>query len=134
MEFPETGLVRLIYVSLSCVPPNTHRETVRDIVIKSIANNRRVDVTGMLLSNAHLFVQVLEGPAASVRQVYTVVSADPRHSDVRLIDVAPAERRLFRDWNMNSQTLPDDVTDPQALTAETALALFNAPGAAVRTG
>src|ERR1700753_800966 len=105
--FPSNGLVRLIYVSRSQIPPSDLQETIRQILIKSISNNRKVDVTGQLLSRGGYFMQLLEGPAAGVRETYDRVAADPRHSDVGWIDVCQATERLFRDWNMSQRQLAD---------------------------
>src|SRR6201992_805442 len=106
--FPSNGLVRLIYVSRSQIPPSDLQETIRQILIKSISNNRKVDVTGQLLSRGGYFMQLLEGPAAGVRETYDRVAADPRHDEVRLIDVSPASERLFRDWDMSQRELTPD--------------------------
>lgn len=126
MEFPDKGLVRLIYVSRPQITPSQRPEVVKDIVVKSISNNRLIDVTGMLLSNNELFLQVLEGPSAAVQALYEVVRQDPRHSEVKLIEFGVSHAREFRDWNMTARALKEDILRSDDLTADQALALFRA--------
>jgi len=97
---PPRRLLRLIYTSRSTEPAAALDETIRTILIESISNNRQVDVTGLLLMHAGWFVQVLEGPEASVRQTFERISGDPRHDEITLLGEAQVETRQFRDWNM----------------------------------
>jgi hypothetical protein len=104
-DFPISGLTRLIYSSQATLHGHNLDDEVRRILIASMNNNRRVDVTGLLLNHAGWFMQVLEGPAEGVRETYSRVSKDPRHTNLRLIEVGRAETRLFRDWNMCERRL-----------------------------
>jgi len=70
------------------------------IVAASIRRNRLADTTGLLLAHDGWFLQALEGPETEVRQLMGQIQRDPRHRDVRVISAAPAESRLFKDWNM----------------------------------
>lgn len=125
--FPERGLVQLIYTSLSLIPPRDQSEAVRQILIASITNNRRVDVTGLLVSTGEAFMQALEGPAASVRQTFDRVRMDPRHAQVEVKLLQPAERRLFKDWNMAARHLAgDQAVNLRDLDSAAALALLTA--------
>lgn len=138
-----TGLVRLIYASRWAVPEGRPLdEEVRKIVIASMTNNRLVNVTGLLLVHDGWFVQALEGPAASVRDTYERVARDSRHTDVTLIEVAPAKARAFRDWNMTERRLTAlqgpvlarygqaERFDPPALDGEQAFGLLSSLGIA----
>ena len=138
-----TGLVRLIYASRWNVPEGrVLDEEVRKIVIASMNNNRLVNVTGLLLVHDGWFVQALEGPAQAVRDTYQRVAKDPRHSDVSLIDAAPAKARAFRDWNMTERRLTAlqgpilarygqaEKFDPSALDGEQAFGLLSSLGIA----
>ena len=138
-----TGLVRLIYASRWAVPEGrVLDEEVRKIVIASMNNNRLVNVTGLLLVHDGWFVQALEGPAAGVRETYERVAMDQRHTDVTLIEVAPAKARAFRDWNMTERRLTalqgpilakfgqGEVFDPSTMSGEQAFGLLSALGIA----
>lgn len=138
-----TGLVRLIYASRWNVSDGRALdEEVRKIVIASMNNNRLVNVTGLLLVHDGWFVQALEGPAASVSETYERVARDPRHTEVTLLEAAPAKARAFRDWNMTERRLTAlqgpilarygqaETFDPAKLTGEQAFELLSALGIA----
>jgi hypothetical protein len=126
VNFLESGLTQLIYISRSLIPPKAQPEAVRQIVITSIQNNRLVDVTGLLVSAPSSFMQILEGPAQSVRQTYERVSFDKRHTDVEVKLLRTADRRLFRDWNMTANRLSEeDSVNLRQLTQDAALDLLN---------
>jgi hypothetical protein len=95
------GLVRLIYASrwTKTGGPGLAEE-VRIITAKSIHNNRLVDITGFLAFGGDRFLQLLEGPANAVDTTFGRIRSDSRHANVTVIAREPAERRLFRDWNM----------------------------------
>jgi len=96
--------------------------TVQQIISKSIQNNRLVDVTGFLLSQDGLFIQLLEGPMRAVGETFDRISADPRHDTVKLLSDIKPERRLFHEWNMAGVQVEEAI--PRVLTAETALGLL----------
>ncbi len=103
IEFDEAprGLTRLIYASRSTETNATSlAESVRAILVKSIHNNRMADITGFLVCGGDRFLQLLEGPAGEVDRTFERITRDPRHADIVVINKAPAERRMFRDWNM----------------------------------
>lgn len=98
------ALRRLIYASryTGAAPLE---EALRDIVGKSIQNNRVVDVTGFLLAGEGAFLQWLEGPSANVRETFARIAQDPRHGDLALISDVEVTARRFRDWNMAQRQL-----------------------------
>ena len=131
-----SDLHRLIYASHSRLPVGSDvNRAVEDIVAVSQRNNARVGVTGLLLHHENLFVQALEGPRATVNEVYRRVEQDLRHDKLRLIDSTPANERLFGAWSMCARTLrPGDarilsivgaeVLDISTLEAEATLNLL----------
>jgi hypothetical protein len=102
LEFDDApkGLARLIYASRAAKPAGTSSEQVRMILTKAIQHNRVAAITGVLVVGDGHFLQFLEGPADEVQVTFDRISRDPRHTDVVVIARGPAERRLFRDWNM----------------------------------
>lgn len=102
---------------------------VQQIIAASIARNRTVGVTGLLLCIQGVFIQAIEGDVDAVRATFARISMDPRHQDVHIIAQGPVEQRLFGDWNMCAASLAPsdkailDVLDgkgrlnPQTLTA-----------------
>lgn len=124
IEFDEAprGLTRLIYASRSTEKDATSLvESVRTILVKSIHNNRLADITGFLICGGDRFLQLLEGPVGEVASTFERIRQDPRHADITVIDKAPAERRMFRDWNMAQHRV---TAADQPLLAQAGLATF----------
>lgn len=99
------GLAReifsLLYVSTaSAEAAMSLKQTMRDILLVSDANNRRDGVTGFLLADGYLFAQWLEGPEAAVRACFSRICADERNRLPTVRDLGYADRRLFPDWAM----------------------------------
>ena len=62
--------------------------------------NSRDDVTGALICRADIYLQLLEGPEATIRATYARIAADDRHLEVQcLLDETTAER-MFPKWAM----------------------------------
>jgi len=107
------GLYRLVYASRAAHPEQLD-ETLRAVVARSIQNNRIDDITGFLAAGEGRFLQVLEGPGQTVAEAFARIGRDPRHDEIVLIADGPAERRLFRDWNMGQRRL--EAEDASALS------------------
>ena len=102
------SLHRLIYFSRQTFSdPRDIDFEVGRIIRASIANNRLVDVTGLLLVHQDWFVQVLEGNYTHVQTTYGRIATDPRHRDATVITAGPADRREFGDWNMCARSTSD---------------------------
>ncbi|MFB6325041.1 diguanylate phosphodiesterase [Pantoea deleyi] len=69
-------------------------ETLADLARKANSINRSSSVTGILLFNGTHFFQLLEGPEAAVKAVYSRICRDPRHHNLveLLRDYAPSRR------------------------------------------
>ena len=78
-------LVRLMYASRAGESVNADALTA--ILKRSKEHNPKVGVTGVLCfcTNAHIFLQVLEGGRNAVSALYNEISQDPRHHDVALL-------------------------------------------------
>ncbi len=133
------GLLRLVYASRFTGADRDLDETLRSILAKSIQNNRLVNVTGFLVAGEGRFLQLLEGPADAVQATYDRIAQDSRHADLAVISSGPADRRLFRDWNMGQHRLGaadaallaevgQETFDPARLDAETAVRLLTTAG------
>jgi hypothetical protein len=103
-------IVRLIYYSRNRVEPDPRwrgarpvagaPEPIHDILIESVANNRRDDITGALIHDDHWFAQALEGPEPMVSATFERILCDQRHCDVRLIGMQVVAERRFAAWWM----------------------------------
>ncbi|NCD70801.1 BLUF domain-containing protein [Mucilaginibacter agri] len=97
----------LIYMS-SAVKPMSDDQLL-DILTVSRERNAVKNITGMLLYGEGAFVQVLEGEADAVEEIYESIKADLRHK--RLIEVSKGDLRIrnFPDWWMGFRTINNDV-------------------------
>ena len=95
----ESELWRLVYVSTA--KPGITDEDLDDILRSARARNFfQLDVTGMLMLVGGSFCQILEGSYESVTMVFDLISRDPRHSNVRMLELTPISERSFPNWTM----------------------------------
>jgi Sensors of blue-light using FAD len=106
-------IVRLTYYSRNRVDRmgGPIHDRIHDILIESVANNRRDDITGALVHDDKWFAQALEGPETMVSATFERILRDPRHSDVRLIKMQPVPARRFAGWWMTCVARSDDNAD-----------------------
>jgi len=94
------GLSSLLYVSRSTIPPKEAEDVLNQIVATSASKNPVLGLTGTLLFTGTHFAQVLEGENASIDALMALISIDPRHDQVRIIERGPLARRRFVNWGM----------------------------------
>lgn len=92
------NLVRLLYVSR--LAKDCGAEELGKIMTVSRRNNRDLGITGSLCYSPRGFVQILEGPASAVNEVYRRIARDRRHVDVTLLEYVPIPQREFGNWSM----------------------------------
>ncbi len=100
---------QLVYLSQA-----SRKMSVEDLTaIQTIAktNNQPMDVTGSLFYNGGWFLQVLEGPPATLDKLYRKIEIDPRHKNSRVLYNEPASFRTFPRWSMNMINLDDRQAD-----------------------
>lgn len=90
---------RLIYYSRNILaesmPPEALEREVNAIVTLSRRRNEADHLTGCLMCSASAFAGVLEGARDVVERTFDRISADPRHADVMVVSLTPAERPSF---------------------------------------
>lgn len=103
-------IVRLTYYSRNLLDRlgGPIQERAHDILIESVANNRRDDITGALIHDDKWFAQALEGPEAAVTATFERILRDPRHGEVKLIKMQPVPARRFGAWWMACVARCDD--------------------------
>jgi len=100
------GMKRLTYISK--VNAVLTEEDILDIGRQSSFNNRKIDVTGVLISAGQYFFQILEGEQVVVDQLLEKIDRDPRHCDITVLTAEyDWEERLFSDWNMKTVTITE---------------------------
>ena len=92
-------------------------EEIDQILDSSIRNNRKKDVTGVLLYAQGTFFQVLEGSSENVKDVYDRILKDPRHKTVTKLHEAEIEARRFTEWNMGWSRIPDSHPNAERIAA-----------------
>ena len=70
------------------------------LLFKARSNNQSRNISGVLLQKENSFLQVLEGEPEAVRELFTKISADPRHSRVKILAKSMRDARVFADWSM----------------------------------
>jgi hypothetical protein len=92
-------LHRVVYVSRA-VGPADSLLSIAEILAEADRNNRRDNLTGVLLGHEGRFLQVLEGTRASLDRLLRELRADPRHTEVTMLADTPIETREFACWGM----------------------------------
>jgi Sensors of blue-light using FAD len=102
-------LSNLIYVSSA--RSGLGSSDLQAILDVSLRNNERLELTGMLLYAGGNFMQVLEGEAEAIGQVFAAIIRDLRHHDLVVLEEGPISARSFADWRMGFRAL--DAADAQ---------------------
>ena len=99
-------LRELVYQSRANDEMNTG--DLEELLRVSRRNNQNADLTGLLLYHEGDFLQVLEGPAEGIDEVFGVIRNDPRHYRVNVIVDRMVSTRSFAEWEMAFY----EITDP----------------------
>lgn len=77
------------------------KSEIDTIVQKSRIYNASNDVTGCLITYKDYCVQILEGPAITVKKLYARIKLDSRHYDVQILSENSIEDRAFGEFAMS---------------------------------
>lgn len=103
---------QLVYISTATKVADLE---VDHILAQSRRNNRRDQITGLLLYNGQRFLQVLEGPEALVEITYERIRTDLRHRAPVLLSAKTVDERQFGQWDMASERTMAGGVDRKAL-------------------
>lgn len=129
-------LVHLIYASK--YRENLNFSDIKEILKEAQANNKTQDITGFLCFGNGYFLQILEGDAHKVNQLFYAISKDPRHQELMLLDYSKISIRDFVDWSMGHWNIRQEdsglilkystsaVFDPFEMSGEGALGFLQA--------
>lgn len=76
------------------------KEDIENILNKASSYNNLNGLSGILLYHSGLFLQLLEGEAAEVDQLFSKIFKDPRHNNLTVLFDIEGKERLFTQWNM----------------------------------
>jgi len=94
----EAGVYHLLYCSQASLPFG--EEQLADLLEHSLTHNARHQLTGLLCYGNGHFVQVLEGDATTVEQLFARIRCDRRHYQVHVLSRGVGPARRFADWRM----------------------------------
>ncbi|MCO4764542.1 MAG: BLUF domain-containing protein [Myxococcales bacterium] len=98
---------RLKYISRAS--KRMRPDAISALAKASAENNRRADITGILVETSGIFFQVIEGPAEAVDALFQRISADPRHQELLILNTMDnCDTRLFPQWAMQTVSLRSD--------------------------
>jgi hypothetical protein len=98
----DMALFQLIYMS-SLVTDEP--ELLPSILEASVRNNKRRDITGMMLYSDGSVLQVLEGERSIVMETFRAIESDGRHSGIFILIEQEIAARHFASWSMGFRHL-----------------------------
>jgi hypothetical protein len=108
------SLIQVIYSSFAS--KHFMEEELPELLTHAREANAARGITGMLVYVNGNFLQVIEGEAAAVDELFATISDDPRHKRVFVIVREPITQRSFSDWSMGFKALL--VADVETLIGE----------------
>lgn len=114
-------MLQLIYLS-TATPAWT--SSLKDLCKQAAENNERREITGIILHQNGSFLQVLEGPKATVEDTFLRIIADPRHEALALLSRETRSFRQFGDWSMTS---PDSAQERSEMIDRVRQMIVSAP-------
>ena len=115
------ALAQLVYRSTSVTGVASALE-MSDILAEARPRNAQLGITGILTAVDGMFVQLIEGPVASIEGLLVRLAQDRRHTDLEVVDRRLTDDRAFGDWDMVSPRFA-----PAELTALSRLLASGAP-------
>lgn len=104
-------MIRLIYMSSASGEIN--EDDLLELLAQSRVRNEAQNITGMLLYKDGVFLQVLEGEAKDVDDIYKSILLDKRNTGHYLIERKRITERQFPNWSMGFEDLsnyqPDEL-------------------------
>lgn len=96
-------LSQLVYVSTR--KPNCTAEEIEKILDSCKKNNPALNITGVLLYSDTKFIQLVEGDAKGIMDLYDKIKKDNRHSNAMMISYNPISEKSFPSWHMAKRNI-----------------------------
>jgi hypothetical protein len=97
-SFPADQLIELSYVSKATNDMGILG--LMNLLEDAVHKNKRNGITGVLFYDNLIFGQILEGYPQHVELIWKGIIADPRHSELQVLDISPLQKRRFSNWSM----------------------------------
>ena len=95
----------LVYVSSATVTFSD--DDLRALLDQSRRDNAAKQISGILLYKGGNFMQLLEGDVAHVKELYSKITLDRRHTGSLVLLRTHSDERMFPDWSMAFRDLND---------------------------
>jgi Sensors of blue-light using FAD len=89
---------QIIYSSESATPMQL--DDLEDILEHARSSNASKGITGALVYVDGVFLQILEGPESSVKELMARIADDVRHETVTVLKETVVDSPVFADWKM----------------------------------
>jgi hypothetical protein len=91
-------MLQLAYFSTAAVEQDA--TTVHYILVTARVNNRRDEISGLLVAGVNRYMQVIEGPSYAVEILYGKIRKEQRHLGVTTFLTRHVLKRSFEGWSM----------------------------------
>lgn len=81
------------------------RYALHNLLTVARNNNKRLEITGMLLYADKRFIQVLEGEKQTVLSLYNTIQKDSRHFNSKIVLETEIDKRNFPGWTMGYKNI-----------------------------
>ncbi len=102
-------LSHLVYVSNR--KPNCTEEEIEKILESCKKNNPPLEITGVLLYSENKFIQLVEGEAKVIMDLYEKIKKDSRHTNPMMISYGPIKEKSFPSWHMGTKNISKNAVD-----------------------
>ena len=116
-------LSQLVYVSNR--KPYCSQDEIDKILISCEKNNPKLNITGILLYTEKKFIQLVEGDARVITDLYDKIKEDDRHSNTMMISFGPIKEKSFPSWNMASRSISGTSIDYKSTMTSEDKAVFD---------
>lgn len=96
--FRMKDLIHIVYVSFS--DQDLTEKELEELLVDIRKRNKLQKVTGLLLYNDGAFIQLIEGKAHIIQNLFEKIKNDKRHSNIVLLLEESIKKRAFPNWTM----------------------------------
>ena len=114
----EVAMMLHILSYFSSATSQFHEADLNEIVNKSIVNNMKFSVTGLLCYRDMSFVQFLEGDESVIHTLYAKIQKDARHNGFITMLDQPIKNRIFDKWYMALRNIDDFTGEEKRILLE----------------
>lgn len=100
-------LAQLIYVSNR--KSNCTEQEIEKILESCKKNNPGLDITGVLLYNNKVFLQLVEGEYKIIIETYDKIKKDNRHEKCVMLSCVTIKEKSFSSWNMGLKKIDNTI-------------------------